>query len=110
MTNSGMRWNERTALWLALGNLVAWYVVLTIFLPRPVMDERVHFPIIARMVERGLTLSPKVPMLPGYHLLAAVVGKVLGAGLGVARGVSLVMAGLSVLVFARTAKLIKGVA
>lgn len=75
--------------------LLLWYVVLTIFLPTAIYDETFHFPVIERTAHGRWTLAPEVPMLPGYHFMAAALSCALGIHLSIARALSTVLAVLS---------------
>src|SRR5215831_15349238 len=76
------------ALLLAVGTLLAWFIVLTLVHPTYVIDERYHFAVIEQMARDRITLTPELPMLPGYHVITALGCRVFGVRLSVARGIS----------------------
>ncbi len=84
---------DRVAVAVAVGSILAWLALVSIYLPHPIADEAGHhLRVIRQFYEGDWSLPAYLPMFPAYHAVAAVVCKVFGANLLVLRAFSAVMA------------------
>jgi alpha-1,2-glucosyltransferase len=78
----------------------------------PIVDEQTHFDQIDRYVQGTYTWDPRLPQLPGYHILMAALARIYGDwwywSFKTLRTINLVFGLLSIVVFARILELIHG--
>lgn len=90
------------ALALMIVFLAAWYVVVVFTRPTWVGDEYHHVPAIRGIVTGDWTSARGLPMAPTYHVLVALLARVLGTELWALRLVNPLL-GIATLVFMYTA-------
>ncbi len=99
-TTSPPQSSTAPALWLAIGSVVALFVALSFINPVPIADEGgQHVHAIREFYNGHWTLPDHPPMLPTYHIVAALCLKAFGPHLAVLRGLSAILAILAIVVF-----------
>ncbi|MBK9119490.1 MAG: hypothetical protein IPM18_07795 [Phycisphaerales bacterium] len=73
--------------------LLLWWGVLAWTKPQPVVDEVIHTPAVLALATGDFAPVRELPMLPGYHLLAAGIVR-LGGDWAALRGVNVFFVGL----------------
>ncbi len=96
---SGVRSGGRAALLVIIAGLAAWYAVVVVTRPEIVGDEGFHLPVIQDLARGEWSALGRLPLPPTYHLLASVPARVWGATLPVVRGLNLVLAATTLVLY-----------
>ncbi len=83
---------------LDVGLLLAWLLVVSWLRPGAIIDERNHQWAIGQVLAGNLT-PPHLPMVPGYHWLAALASLVFGPSLTLCRAITCLFSAGMVLLY-----------
>jgi alpha-1,2-glucosyltransferase len=88
----GQARGQHGVLWLAIASIVLYFLALTIFNNGPIADEEYHLRGVRWFCDGHWRPPDFLPMLPGYHVLAAVPARVFGTQLVVLRAFNTLLA------------------
>jgi hypothetical protein len=83
----------------AVAGLLLWLGLLTWQYNRPIYDEGQHLAVIAAFCRGDWSMPADLPMLPAYHVLASVPGRIFGPSLFVLRATSVAVSIASIALF-----------
>ena len=95
-------------LWLAIASIVLYFLALTIFNNGTIADEEHHLRAIRWFCDGHWRPPDFLPMLPGYHVLAAVPARVFGTQLVVLRALNTLLAIGAILLVHRILRVMNG--
>jgi hypothetical protein len=90
---------ERACLAVALGSIVAWFLLLTVFQSEPTGDEKYHLGAIRLVAQGQWSALGFLTVLPIYHAGAAAALRLFGDSLAIVRGYTAVLALVATVVF-----------